>query len=295
MKVEVKKLDSSKRELKFEVPKEKFLPKLEDAYKEIGKRAKVKGFRPGKVPRQVLEAHYGDVAREEAVKKLIPEVYQEALKKEKIIPLDVPDIKDVSLNDGILRFTAILDIRPEVIIKDYKGIKIKRKSSEVTDEELEKTMEYIKKGHGLKDEDQMDDSFAHKLGYANLDEFKKILKNQMSLDKDRHNRADVEQQIINYILKKAKLSVPQSFINKHIERRISEWEKKAKSENMSAKDINEKKENMRKILKEQIEKEIKIFLIFEKIAEQENIEIKDDNRLVPTVMEFLLKEANWQT
>ena len=75
MKVEVKKVDEVKRELKFEIPKERVSQKFDEVYKELGKIIKVKGFRPGKVPRHILESQHSGKAKEEVLRKLVPEVY----------------------------------------------------------------------------------------------------------------------------------------------------------------------------------------------------------------------------
>ena len=63
MKVEVKKVDALKRELKFEIPREKVTEAMDLVYNEIGKHAKVKGFRPGKVPRHILADSHGQLAK----------------------------------------------------------------------------------------------------------------------------------------------------------------------------------------------------------------------------------------
>ena len=93
MKLAVKKIDALKRELKFEVSKNQISKKMEEVYKDICKSAKIKGFRPGKAPRHIIEAEYGALAKEETVKKIIPEVYQEGLEQESIFPLDYPEIE----------------------------------------------------------------------------------------------------------------------------------------------------------------------------------------------------------
>src|SRR3990167_452812 len=104
MKIEIKKSDGSRRELKFEIPKDRVSRTLEEVYRDIGKAAKIKGYRPGKAPRHILEQHHNKLAHEELFKKLIPEVYQEGLEKEKLTHIDYPEIHDVSLKDGILTF-----------------------------------------------------------------------------------------------------------------------------------------------------------------------------------------------
>ena len=193
MKVEVKKVDALRRELKFVIPKDRVSKKLNEVYEEISKVAKIKGFRPGKAPRQMVEQHHSQLAHEEVLKKIIPEVYQEGLQKEKIEPIDMPEIEDVNFKDGMITFTAKLDIKPEVNIgtSDYKGIKVQRKSSQVTEDEINKTLEIFKKGQGDK-EVVLDDAFARGLGYPSLEEFKKTLTRQMEMDKDQQNRPEVE-------------------------------------------------------------------------------------------------------
>lgn len=303
MKVEVKKIDTTKRELKLEIPRERVTAALEEVYKDIAKYAKVKGFRPGKVPRQVLEAEHGKFAQEEVIKKLVPETYGEAIKQENIAPVDLPEIHDVALKDGILTFIAKLDIRPEIKIKDYKGIKVKRKSSQVTDEELNKTLDFFKKGQALHrdgtgqgqdKEVTIDDAFAHGLGYPDLEEFKNVLKRQLELDKDRHNRADIENQIIEDLLKKTKFSVPESLIKKHFDRRLNDWKQRLKEQGMKEEEINKHEAEVSKNLKESAQKDVQVYLILDKIAEEEKMEIKENENLPAKVIEFLLKEAQWE-
>ncbi len=294
MKVEVKKVDAIKRELKFEISKERVKTTLEEVYKDLAKYAKVKGFRQGKVPRQVLESEHGKFAQDEAIKKLIPETYQEAIKEQNIAPIDMPEIHDVSLKDGMLTFIAKLDIRPEVKIKDYKGIKVARKSSQVTDEELNKTLEFFKKGQGQDKEVAIDDAFAKGLGYPSLEEFKNVLKRQMEMDKDRHNRLDVENQIIDDLLKKATLTVPDSLVKKNFERRLTEWKQRSKEQGAKEEDIKKHEPEAIKNLQESAAKDVRVYLILEKIAEEEKIEAKENENLPAKTIEFLLKQAQWQ-
>ncbi|HBG60347.1 MAG: hypothetical protein A2Y03_02095 [Omnitrophica WOR_2 bacterium GWF2_38_59] len=296
MKVEVKKIDSIKRELRFEVSKERVSKALEGVYLEIGKIAKVKGFRKGKIPRHLLESQYGPTAKEEVVKKLIPEVYQEGVDKEQLHPIDMPDIEDVSFKDGKVAFKATIELKPEVSIKDndYVGIKVKRKSNKVSDEELNKTLDYFKQGQGKDKELTIDDAFAKGLGYPSLEEFKKSLSRQMEADKDRSNKLDVENQIVDALLKKAKLATPKGLVKKHLEQRVNEMMERLKKQGMSAEDLKKKEESVRKDLSEAVEKDIKVYFILDEIANREKIEISEGGNLPLKVMEYLLKEAKWE-
>ena len=296
MKVEVKKVDAVKRELKFEVPKDRVSEKFADVYTELGKVVKVKGFRPGKVPRHIMESQHGDKAKDEVFRKLIPEVYHEGVLQEKLEPLDLPEIVDLEFKNGVITFTAKLDIKPEVKIDKYKGIKVKRKSSKVSDDEIAKTLEYFKKGQGSEAEKDIaiDDTFAHGLGYPNLAEFKRSLERQLELDKDRQNRMDVESQIVETLLKAAKLTIPESLVQRQIEHRISEEKKRFNAQGLSPDAINKKWADLRNELRAPAEREVKVYLIMDKIAQSENLEVKEGMSLPAKVIEFLLKEAKWE-
>jgi len=296
MKVAVKKVDAVKRELKFEIPRERVSQKFDEVYKELSKIVKVKGFRPGKVPRQILEKHHSDKAKDEVLRKLVSEVYQEGITQENLAPLDLPEIADVVFKDGIIKFTAKLDIKPEITVDNYKGIKVKRKSAEVTEDEINKTLEYFKKGRGKeKEEDiKIDDNFAHSLGYPNLEDFRKQLTRQLEMDKDRQNRMDVENQIVEFLIKKAKLTLPESMVRRQMEYRIEHEKKHMKSHGTPAEEIEKKEKEMREQMRASVEREVKVYLILDKIAESEGIEVKEGDNLPAKVMEFLLKEAKWE-
>ena len=294
MKIEVKKVDDLRRELRFEIPKERVSKKLNDVYEDIGKVAKIKGYRPGKAPRHVLEMHHSKLAQQETIEKLIPEVYQEGIAKEKIVPMDMPEIHDVTFEGGVVRFTAKLDIRPEIKVKDYKGIKVVRKSSQVTDEEVEKTLEYFKKGQGDDKSVSLDDSFARGLGYPSLADFKKFITRQLEMDKDRQNHVDVENQIVEHLLKNTKFAVPHSLIHRQVHRRMEEVQKRLKSQGMSDEDIKKREDELHKDLEKSVEKDIRVYLIFEKITELEGMTFKEGESMPHKVMELLLKEAKWE-
>ena len=295
MKIEVKKIDATKRELRFEVPRERVAKVLGEVYDDLGKVAKIKGYRPGKAPRHVLEAHQGKVAKEETLKRLIPEAYREGLEKENISPLDLPEIFDVEFKDGVVTFAASLDIKPEIKLGNYKGITIKRKSSQVTEEEVNKTLEFIKKGQGQAGQEiALDDAFAHTHGYPTLEEFKKVLVRQMEIDKDRQNRIDVENQIMEELLNQTQLVVPQSLVNKQLEHRLAETKRRLQTQGVPEEKIKAKEEDLRKELQEAVEKDVKAYLIFDKIAQAQGITVPEGENMPNKVMELLLKEAKWE-
>ncbi len=296
MKVAVKKVDALKRELNFEVPKDRVTQVLEEVYSEMGRVAKIKGFRPGKVPRRVLENEHAALAREEALKKLIPVVYREGIEQENMSPIDLPEIEDVEFKDGMVKFKAVIDIKPDVQIGNYKGIAVKRKSSQVTEDEINKTLDFFKKsqGHDKGQEIPLDDHFARGLGYPNLEEFKQTLKRQMELDKDRTNRIDIENQIIDALLKESKFPLPQTLVKKQLEHRLHHALEQMRTQGSPEDEIAKKEAELRKALQKPVEKDVRVYLVLDKIAELEGLTVQQNENLPSKVMEFLFKEARWE-
>ncbi|HLD87835.1 MAG TPA: trigger factor [Candidatus Omnitrophota bacterium] len=294
MKVDVKKIDTLKREVKFEIPRERVSKTMDEVYEEIGKYAKVRGFRPGKVPRAVLANSHGKLAEEETIKKLVPQAYQEGIGQHQLNPIDLPQISDVALKDGILSFKATLDIRPEVKPGHYKGIKVTRKSSKVSEEDINKTLEFFKKGRDGA-ETVIDDAFARGMGFPNLEDFKQALSRQLELDKDRQNRVDVENQVIDALIKNARLVVPQSLVQRQLQHRLNETLKRLKSQGMKDEEIRKKEAEITASLQTMVERDVKVYLILEEIAKQEKIGSEQQENLPAKVMEFLLKEAKWES
>jgi trigger factor len=294
MKISVKKVDALRREMSFEVPQERVQGKIDEVLNNMVKHARIKGFRQGKAPRKLVESTHGDLAREEMMKNLIPEVYHEGVMQEKLDPIDFPSIDQVEFKDTGLKFRATFDIRPEVEVKDYKGVKLSRKAVEVSDDEINKSLDFLKKGRGLDENAPMDDEFAKALGLPSFEELKKAVKGNIAFEKERHNRYEVETQLVDALIKSSKLDVPQSLVARQLEGRLEEFAQKMQQFGMKEEDIAKKAEASKKELKEAAEKDVKTFLILHKIAEVEKIEAEKNENISAKVMEFLLKEAKWE-
>ncbi len=120
---------------------------LEQAYRRLVKKANIPGFRQGKAPREVLERYIGkDGLLEDAIDNLLPEVYEQALKEEKIEAIANPQIEVVQREPVI--FTAVVPLEPTVELGKYKGIKLKPEKAEVTGEEVDAVIEQIRRQNG---------------------------------------------------------------------------------------------------------------------------------------------------
>lgn len=149
MEISVETPGGLERRLKVQIPAERVDGAVEERVKRAGKHAKVPGFRPGKAPLKVLYQRYGDSARQEALGDIIQSSYGEALEKSELKPAGQPNIEitDAPKPGQPLEYTAVFDVYPEIELKGLDKIKIEKPEAEITDTEVEKTLESFREQH----------------------------------------------------------------------------------------------------------------------------------------------------
>ncbi len=146
MKAVVEEVGTLKKKISIEVSSEAVDKELARAIAEVSKTAKIPGFRPGKAPKAIVEKHYGDEVRSEVLNRLVSEHYLRTLEQNNLNPVEVPQISDVSpLAKGApLTFVATVEVRPVIELGAYDGIEVKEKSLEVSDGELNETLDRLR-------------------------------------------------------------------------------------------------------------------------------------------------------
>lgn len=145
MRVSVEEVSPSRRALTVEVPADRVGPRVEAAYRTLGQRVSLPGFRKGRVPRALLEQRFRGQVREDVIRELIPESYVEALREAHVEPLGDPTVEVVSFEEGQpLRYRAVVDVKPPLEVKDYLGVPVTRKEVTVTDEEVEALLQQMR-------------------------------------------------------------------------------------------------------------------------------------------------------
>lgn len=289
MKTEVKKIDTTKREIAIEVEGDIVKNKFEDVFKRIAKEAKVPGFRPGNAPRDILEKHYSSSAHEQVLKELVPDIYNQALGREKLDVIELPQITNVKLDRNRLSFKATVEVSPEIAIKQYKGIKVNYNKVSVTQDELKRNIDSLKESRKV---DTIDDSFAKSLGYPNLSELEKAIERQVFLQKENAERQRIEHAVIENITKDLDFKLPQSLVTRQMQDLIRQAKIDLAMQGLARDKIDSQEEELIKKLEPEAKNQVKIYLILAEIAKRENIPL-DDN-MPRKIMEFLLREADWQ-
>ena len=125
--------------LTFNIEAEKFEEAMKKVYAKTAKYFNIPGFRKGKAPMQLVERQYGSaIFYEDAFNELVPDIYDEAIKENKIEAVSRPNIDIVQMEKGKeLIFTATVETKPEVELGKYKGIEIKKIEYNTTDKDIE--------------------------------------------------------------------------------------------------------------------------------------------------------------
>ncbi|MFQ5681229.1 MAG: trigger factor [Candidatus Omnitrophota bacterium] len=289
MKRTVRKLSNCRVEMALCADKDTVKKKYDEVYKHIGQKAKVPGFRPGKVPRNILEQRFFQQARNDVVAGLVEEVYFRALKQEGIAAVGYPEISNTEIKDGELSFNAVVEVAPDVKIRKYRGIKVKRGKAEVTQEKVTQVLEQIKKD---KKAERLDDDFARSLGYPSLGNLEEVVRQQIFLTASENARRSSENQIIKSLLDNSELQLPNGLVEREFRKRQEALEQRIKQDRVSEDVVKDKKKEWEKGLRVAAERDLKVYFILNKIAKMENIEMGEDGNTAK-VVEFLLKEAEW--
>ncbi len=151
LQVEIENLSDIKRKLRIVVPSAEVNQEVERAYRELGKKAKVKGFRPGKVPRSILEMYYGKQVEQEVSDSLVRRSLGEILREKELEPVNLswpePPPQPVAGED--YHYSVELEVNPEFRVEDYKGLSLKAPPVAVADEEVEARVDEIRQGNAL--------------------------------------------------------------------------------------------------------------------------------------------------
>ncbi len=148
MNVEVVDVDRVTKKVEVVIPEEKVKGLTEEIYEEVKKNAKIKGFRPGKVPRSILLSYYKDYIDDELKKRVIQTTMTDALSGAKVIPVTEP-VADFIDEEGRFGYTLMCEVMPEIELPSYKGVEVEVEAIKVTEEEVDARVQNIRETHAV--------------------------------------------------------------------------------------------------------------------------------------------------
>src|SRR5438270_368395 len=196
MRSTVEPLEGNRVKVSVEVDEAEFDKAIDAAFRKIAREMRIPGFRPGKAPRRILEARLGpDVAREEAIRDALPDYYIKALEQQDVDAIAAPEIEITSGQDsGPIQFEAVVEVRPEVSVAGYQGLRVTVPSPDVTDEEVDGQLDALR------------DDIRTRLGAV------KKMQAQMS----------VRNEVVDALVELVAEEIPEPLINEEMQRRLHE-------------------------------------------------------------------------
>jgi trigger factor len=385
MNINVEELSSIKKKVSVEIPGDQVTKEVDSFYRELGKKAKIKGFRPGKVPRNILERHFKDYVKAEVIQKLIQETYPAALSETNLHPVSNPMIDPGDLESGkSFQYSATVEVKPGIQLEDYLGLKIEGKKEEVKDEEVEDRLKGLQNLHanlktiqearpiqngdfvivdyearmdgkpleegratdftvevgsgrfipafeerliGLRLEEEreievsfpedygykkwagktisfhvkikeikekilpvLDDEFAKDLGdYSSLEELRSKLRQDIEREKKLLLDQQLKDQLVDQLLQRNTFEVPESLVEEQTKALVSDTKLRLAAQGIKIDALGVSEEKLKEDYRETALKQVRTFLILEKIAGQEGISVIDEE------VENRLKEISERT
>jgi trigger factor len=148
MKIDIDELSSVQRKVRVELPAETVASEFSRAYKNLGQRVRVRGFRTGKIPRTVLQGIYGEEIKGEVRSHLVEESLGEIIRDRGLQIVSRPEIEANNLSESEpFSFSAIFEVKPEIAARDYLGVEVEKPKISITDAQVEEALRRLQEGH----------------------------------------------------------------------------------------------------------------------------------------------------
>jgi trigger factor len=148
MDVNVEQLGPVKKKINVAIPPEKVAEEIASTYHKLKQTVKIRGFRPGKVPQDLLKKYYKDEVEGEVISRLIQGSYPEALKQLQIVPVSQPVVENGVLEEGKeFLYSASFEVKPKIELKEYLNLPVEKETFEVTQKDVENRLAMIRESH----------------------------------------------------------------------------------------------------------------------------------------------------
>lgn len=289
MKTRLKVLSPSQRQLTVEVARERVQTSYDEVYRDLGKRATIPGFRPGKAPREVLEQHHRSAARDEVIRRLVAASLEEAMQQAEVQAAGRITVANVELNETAgLTYRATIEVAPAFKLGRYKGLPLKRPAVTVNDEEVQQLLQRLQAAHaervpveGSADKEQrlpaLDDEFAKDLGLATLAELTGRLRQDLTAQKDAQVRRQLEEAACALLLERMAFEVPASLIERRTEQLKRDFVVRLLLQGVAEEELPAKVQAAETQLGANAAKLVQLSFILQRIAEAEHIEVTTED------------------
>ncbi len=291
MSLQVEKLEHNMAKLTIEVSAEEVEKALQAAYLKERSKISLPGFRKGKVPRQMIEKMYGpEVFYDEAANRMISEAYAKAYDESELEIASQPTIDIVQLEKGKpFIFTAEVAVKPEVKLGEYKGLKVDKYSTRVTQKEVDEEFEEQLIGAELEKEVEVKVTFPEDYHSEDLKGKEAVFKCTVHAIRAKE-LPEVDDEFASDVSEKAetldayraevKAQIKEPMVDLQAKQMADDFARRIMQQGLSVEQYFQftglSEEKMMEELKPQAEKRIRTRLVLEAIVAAENIEVSDE-------------------
>jgi trigger factor len=148
MKVQIENTGPFEKKIFFEIPREVVSQEVDSTYRTLNRNVKVKGFRPGKVPRSILERYYKAQVESEVISKLIEDSFGKAVEEHHLTPVAAPNVVDRAFEPGKdFTYSVTVEVKPEFGVEGYRGLEVEKPAVLVKEEEVEARLKGLQEAH----------------------------------------------------------------------------------------------------------------------------------------------------
>jgi len=271
MNVKIENKSELGRELMFEIEKKVVEEEKTRIVKNLQKNADVEGFRKGNVPENIIEMKYESLIKEEMLKSLIPQSYFQSIKENNLNPVSEPEVGDVKFEDGKILFKVYIEVKPDVKLKKYEGLSMKRiQPDAVTEEKVEEV---------LKAWERKPEFAASVIDPVKRKAWRKKIREQLEYMSKSEAAMKEENQLWENLLAQVDFPVPERLVLDRARRYTEEQLKQVDLKNKNDKnEINKIAKEIFEKLKPAAEKDVRKYFILDKVAEEKKL-IPDEKEI----------------
>lgn len=287
--------------LNIKVVPEEFVSVKNKAYNKLSQNVEITGFRPGKAPRNLIEARISQELYEETLNKVLPDVTYEIINTEKLSPLNQVRYEVVKMSDAEgVEFNATFVNSPTIKLGDFKKIKIKKEEFNVTDEDVNKELERILKTYGPKDSKELDlknvtDKMIAdmKLGFDTKEKLIEQVKKELDANKKYEQEQKYLSKVLEEAIKSSKIVAPIALVKADSHRREHEYTEQIEKLGLKVDDFlksqNKTIDDLKKEWDKESQKRIEEELLLYEVIKANNITVTKEE--VAKELEAIKDEA----
>lgn len=166
MERKILKTENGIQELEIIIEDEEFQSYFNSAYNKIRNQINVPGFRKGKVPFHIAKRQFGALIHEHAVEEAAQSSFEKVVEEDKIHLISRPELLNVDINNGVVKFLFSYGVYPELTLNDYKGLTVDEPIHTVTEDEIDERIEQILKSEGIFEDAEIVDNEDYVVGLS---------------------------------------------------------------------------------------------------------------------------------